>query len=183
MSRNFMNLLAKKGFRLPIFRVKIKGFTLVELLVVVLIMGMLAGGGIAAYRQLNEKAVVEGAGKQVEQALRDAQKQASARVKPNNALCNNPNTLLSYTIVLSGSSYSINADCSAGAAPAVSKNLPEGTTFTYPNTLVFDIDGLVMNPETICVQDPGGAIVSVVSVTQGGAVSYEGLQGTCPAAP
>jgi prepilin-type N-terminal cleavage/methylation domain-containing protein len=47
-----------------------KGFTLIELVVSVAIMGMLVGGGIAAYRTFNTKQLVQSAGKEFVQIFR-----------------------------------------------------------------------------------------------------------------
>jgi len=47
------------------------GFTLIEIMVAVMVISFMSGGGVAAYRRLNDRALVEGAAKQVEQALRE----------------------------------------------------------------------------------------------------------------
>ena len=53
---------------------RLGGFTLIELLVSVVIIGILVGAGIAAYRRFNDKQRVLAAGHAYESLLRMAQK-------------------------------------------------------------------------------------------------------------
>lgn len=59
------------------------GFTLIELMVSVTVMGILVSGGIAAYRRFNDRQRVFSAGKEFVQILRQAQKRAKSGDKPD----------------------------------------------------------------------------------------------------
>ncbi|MCH7951465.1 prepilin-type N-terminal cleavage/methylation domain-containing protein [Patescibacteria group bacterium] len=158
-----------------------KGFTLLEILVVVVIFGLLLGGAVANYRRLNERKIVEGAAKQVEQALRDAQKRASAGVKPSSVECDDPETLNSYVITMSGTGYQIQANCSGGSPSPSSYTLPQGTTIGSASapTVTFNVLTLAATAATVCVQNTSGTLIFKIDVTDGGAISYQGQQ-ICP---
>lgn len=89
------------------------GFTLIELIVSVSIMGLVMGGGIAGYRSFNERQQLITTGKEVLVALRKAQTDAVAGVKSTN--CAN-RTLVSNTFSFSGTSYSIVEICQQGGS-------------------------------------------------------------------
>ena len=63
----------------------IDGFTLIEVVVVVAIMGVLLGAGIASYSSFNDRSKVEQAAKSVAAQLRVLQKKADSGV--GNAVC------------------------------------------------------------------------------------------------
>lgn len=158
-----------------------KGFTLIELLVVLVLLGLFVGGTLANYRRLKDRKIVEGAAKQAEQALRGTQKLASAGVKPAGVECDDPETLVSYTISMSGTSYSIQANCSGGDLVTVSNNLPVGAEFAAEATMVFAVlPQRASGDSSVCVQDDAGSLNYVIEVDPGGAVSFAG-EGSCPA--
>lgn len=159
-----------------------KGFTLIEVLVIISILTVVVGGAVANYWRLNERKLVEGAAKQAEQALRDAQKQASAGVKPD-LWCTDPETLVSYVITMGGGGigddvYQIEAVCSDAVAwpneVARTDSLPEGTRYRSLKTVTFAVLGQAATSETICVENDAGSVSYSIDVDQGGAVTFSG---------
>lgn len=154
------------------------GFTLIEVLVAAIIIGVISGSGIAAYRRLNERATVDGTAKLVEQSLRDAQKRATAGVKPDDC----QGSLLGYTITMNNDTYSIQADCSISDPPADSFELTDGTKFPVTKTVSFrvlargaELEGGAVE-DTIYVSNIDESMIYGIRVTGGGAVS--GLGGS-----
>lgn len=147
------------------------GFTLIEIMVAVVLIGLMSGGGVAAYRRLNERSSVEGAAKQVEQALREAQKRADSGVKPLG--CNG--VLLAYIMTMGGavgeSKYTIQADCETSDPLAVTYKLPEGTKFPAQKTISFRALSKGSTGGSVSVQNTAGSFVYEVRVSEGGAIT------------
>lgn len=59
-----------------------RGFSLIELLVVIVVTGVLLGGGLAAYTSFNDRQKVSNSGQQLYNDLRDAQGKAASNEKP-----------------------------------------------------------------------------------------------------
>lgn len=91
-----------------------RGFTLIELMVTVVIMGLLVGGGVAAYSGFNERQQVVTKGKEVMQFIRTAQKKASSGEKPSG--CSDKLTAYKVEVVLP-SEIQLLALCSGGSSP------------------------------------------------------------------
>lgn len=72
------------------------GFTLIEIIVVVAIMGVIMGGSIAGYRRFNERQKLLTTGKELLVNLRRAQAKATSGVKTNVG-CNNQ-VLVGYRV-------------------------------------------------------------------------------------
>jgi prepilin-type N-terminal cleavage/methylation domain-containing protein len=172
-----------RSFSLPFHtRRSQKGFSLIEILIVVVLFGLLVGISVANYRRLNERKRVENAAKQVEQALRDAQKRASAGVKPVAAVCDGTNTLDFYRVSMIWNVYWINAFCSGGAVNVGFYSLPEKTWFEPAfgwTHVAFSVLSQGATAEEVCVRNESGSMVYVLCVDQGGAVSFLGQQGSC----
>lgn len=83
------------------------GFTIIELLIVISIVGILAALGLASYVDFNRSQIVSQAAAKIVQDLRLAQSLAANNVKPEDC-----STLESYSFILSGNSYEITSDCS-----------------------------------------------------------------------
>jgi prepilin-type N-terminal cleavage/methylation domain-containing protein len=125
------------------------GYTLIEILVGLSIIGLLFGVGYANFRSFSERQVLLNAAKSMRGDIRIAQEIALAGQKPNDSKCNSPsNSLNGYTFtVLSPSSYEIRASCSGGLASTpykiVTMNL--GATITSPmpspNPILFKVLG------------------------------------------
>ncbi len=156
------------------------GFTLIEIMVAAVIIGIMSGAGVAAYRRLNDRAVVEGAAKKVEQALRETQKRAASGVKPTG--CNG--TLLAYTITMGGvlgpRRYMIQADCSTTDPSPQTFDLPGETRFPSDKSVRFPVLGRGATAQTIWVQNDSGQVTYEIRVNSAGAISGLGLVAMAP---
>jgi len=151
-----------------------KGFTLIELLVAVGIMGLLVGGGVAAYVQFDLTQQLTQAGESMEVFLRLAQKRAAAGEKPSSGC----GTLNGYEVRVTngGVDALMNPICDG-------ETLPSADTMTLGGDLLFGNDasflfkvlsGGVSNPGDIDINSWAGT--HRVSVTGGGAIVNEGMQ-------
>jgi prepilin-type N-terminal cleavage/methylation domain-containing protein len=110
-----------------------RGFTLIEMLVVIGLMGLLLGGSIVGYRKFNDRQVVLQAGKEFTSTLRAAQKRASAGDKPDVAGCNGGERLDGYRVTAANtsSSYTLVPVCDGVDVGAAE------TTYTFSGDVEF----------------------------------------------
>ncbi|MBP9700232.1 prepilin-type N-terminal cleavage/methylation domain-containing protein [Candidatus Woesebacteria bacterium] len=156
------------------------GFTLIELIVSVTIMGLVMGGGIAGYRNFNERQQLITTGKEVLVALRKTQTDAVAGVKSTN--CAN-RTLVSNTFSFSGSAYNIVETCRQGGttypfttrteqlSPGIEILIDQGSVIFYGQY------GGVASPVQITIRKVGTtAPIYRINVNSQGTVEDIGLQ-------
>jgi prepilin-type N-terminal cleavage/methylation domain-containing protein len=124
------------------------GYTLIEILVAMTIIGILFGVGYVSFRDFSRRQTLNGVAKEIQGDLRLAQGDALSGQKPDDVRCNSPNTLESYSFnVYSASEYKIEADCLMAGAPTVvavkDVNLPAGVSISTPspNPIKFKILG------------------------------------------
>lgn len=112
--------------------VKARGFSLIELMIVMVISGVLMAGGIAAYRSLGGKQQVKQAGITFQTNLRLFQGKALAGEKPSD--CTPVNKLLYYKVMWeSSTSYSVEPICTGSAGTtAVIYDLDDEIEFLNP---------------------------------------------------
>lgn len=116
------------------------GYTLIEILVALTIIGILFGFGYVSYRDFNRRQALAGVAKQVQGDLRLAQQMALSGQKPDDPKCKGTNTLVGYYFgtYFSGPNtiYVVGAHCSGGN-PTVTKSvtLPNGITLTSSPSL------------------------------------------------
>jgi prepilin-type N-terminal cleavage/methylation domain-containing protein len=109
-----------------------EGFTLIELIIVVSIVLLLVGGGMAAFVRFNDRQKVQATVSEVEQLLRIAQTRARVRDNSDQAAC----TLQGYRVVTNGSTVEMRLLCGATkfavTAPTLrdSFTVPSGVTLT-----------------------------------------------------
>lgn len=120
---------------------KNSGYTLVEVLVGLSIIGMLFGLGFVSFRDFSRRQEISGFAKSMMGDLRLAQGMALAGQKPSTGTCN---TLDDYSFkIISSSQYQISADCDG--TPVVSKTvtLPIDLTVAFPsvNPIKFKVLG------------------------------------------
>ena len=138
-----------------------RGYTLIEILVVLTVIGILFSVGYVGYRDFSRRQSLAGAAKIVQGDLRKAQQNALSGIKPGGAACLGTNTLDGYYFrVTSGSTYEIGAACSGGNVVTDTVSIPENITISIPspNPIIFKVLGTGTNIST------GDALVTL---TQG----------------
>jgi len=161
-------------------KLKIKnfsGFTLIEILVSMTIVGFLFSFGYSSFRDFSRRQALAGVVKQVQGDLRLAQQKALSGEKP--PACTAARILGAYNFfVNSTTTYVIQADCSGGL-PVEVKNvtLPTGVTIavwgvTPLNTIKFNVLGNGTNgtPATITLTQAGVPNPQFIIVTAGGEI-------------
>jgi len=153
------------------------GYTLIEILVVLTVIGLLFGLGYANFRDFSRRQAVNDAVKLIQGDLRLAQSDAITGQKPVPG-CGTSNTLNSYTFrVISASEYKIEADCGVAPAPSVKDvYLPSGITVLtpLPVPLAFKVLGqgtdVGSSDWTLTLKQDGTANKATVTVTSGGEI-------------
>jgi prepilin-type N-terminal cleavage/methylation domain-containing protein len=150
------------------------GYTLVEVLVSLTIIGLLFGFGFASFRDFSRRQALEGASRSLKGELRLLQSKASAGEKP--AGCG-ASILSTYSFVVSASSYNIIANCSGGVNVTVKTgSLDTGITMaSTQNTISFKVLGQGTNilsggSAVITLSQAGTSNTSLITVTAGGEI-------------
>lgn len=120
-----------------------KGFTIIEVLVVIVIIGLVMVVGSVRYREFSQRQTVVSAKRQILADIRAAQSDAASGRKPDGCTANH--TLTGYGFEVIGTanpaSYRTYAVCALGGVSAnyVTKqtNLPQGVTITQPPVIIF----------------------------------------------
>lgn len=106
-------------------RWKESGYTLIEVLVGLTIIGFLFGLGYVNFRDFSRRQAVAGAAKNIQGDMGLAQQLALSGQKPDDIKCNPPNLLSSYNFrIASAGEYVIEAVCTGGAVESKSVVLP-----------------------------------------------------------
>lgn len=153
-----------------------KGYTLIEILVALTIVGLIFGIGYVNFRDFSRRQALTGTARSVMGDLRLAQEQALAGKKPTLAACNSPNLLNGYDFRVTGSSsYQLEANCSGGSVVTKSVTLPPGITSSTPspNPITFKILGQGTNltaEATITLTQTGSSNTRIVTVSPGGEI-------------
>jgi prepilin-type N-terminal cleavage/methylation domain-containing protein len=147
-----------------------RGYTLIEILVGLTIIGLLFTFGYASFREYSRRQALAGAARKVKADLRSAQGLALSGKKPES----NCPILDGYRFNISGSSYSIKAVC-GGSDKSIEKDfipLPNGITSSSANIL-FKILGQGTNITgqiTITLTQAGTNPPQTVTVDSGGKI-------------
>ncbi len=112
-----------------------KGYTLIEILVVISIIALLMQGGLASYRAFARRQLIVNVRRQVEGDLRLAQQQSLANVHPSGFTCSSPNTFSGVSFsVPDRTSYVVSAVCSDGNYyPIKVAAIPPNAAFVRPS--------------------------------------------------
>jgi len=117
-----------------------RGFSLIELLVVLVIISLVFGLGYANFRGYQRKQAVMAAGRQIEGDLRMAQEYADQGYKPSG--CGGMSGYIFQVNSSPANTYNIIADCGLGANnPKIKANigLPLGMTLTPATSIKFKV--------------------------------------------
>ncbi len=139
-----------------------KGYTLIEILIVLVIMGLLFAAGYANYRDFSRRQQVISAMRALRSDLRLAQEQAIEGKKPPGC------TILNgYKFsVQSPNLYEIDASCTSGDIMVRTIPVPTGITIStpYPNPIIFNILGTGTNIPTT---PPGRTVLGLTQTLTG----------------
>lgn len=160
-----------------------RGYTLIEILVALAIVGILFSVGYANFRSFSQRQAVRDAAKLIQADLRLTQQIALSGQKPTDANCNSPaNSLNGYFFsILSESSYEIRASCTGGVVSEATKTVSLGTgaafstPFPSPNPILFKVLGNGTNiPDgesvTIGIVQVGTNNQSTITISSGGQI-------------
>ncbi len=120
------------------------GYTLIEILVGLTIVGLLFGFGFVSFRDFSRRQSLAGSAKRIQGDLRLAQESALSGKKPDDFNCNPPNVLSSYSFKVYGASnYKIEANCTAGAVVIKNVDLAADISISTPspNPIMFKVLG------------------------------------------
>lgn len=151
---------------------RLKGYTLVEILVSLTVIGLLFGFGFASFRDFSRRQAVASAGRMVIADLRLAQSKALSGEKP----CTGNLSTYDFTVI-STTSYQINAVCSGIVVNNVivkTQPLPSGILISSApsNTISFKVlgQGISGSGVTITLSQTGTTNISTVTVSVGGEI-------------
>jgi len=147
-----------------------KGYTLIEVLVSLTVVGLLFGFGFVSFRDFSRRQAVASAGRMVIADLRLAQSKALSGEKPSGCTGN----LSTYNFVIVGtSSYRIDAVC-PGSVTTKTQPLPSGILIssTPQNTVSFKVlgQGMAGPGVTITLSQTGTTNISTITVSEGGEI-------------
>lgn len=167
--------------KLPIPKMSLKknGYTLIEILVGLTIIGLLFSFGFVSFRDFSRRQALKGVSSSLQGDLRLAQSYAIAGQKPDSVLCDSPDTLSGYYLrIVSSSEYRIEANCSGGTVIIKTHDLPDGVIISTPNPnpILFKILGQGTNilsnqdPVIITLTQSGTNTTTTVTITGGGEI-------------
>jgi prepilin-type N-terminal cleavage/methylation domain-containing protein len=158
---------------------KSKGYTLIEILVVLTVIGIIFGIGYAAYRDFSRRQALAGAAKMVEGDIRSAQQNALSGQKPISG-CTSLNGV-SFDIT-SATTYSINYVCGGGVLVKNSVTLPTNITIAVSplsgDPILFKVLGDGTNIPNggnviITITQAGTNKTSTITIGSGGDIKQE----------
>lgn len=156
--------------------IKRKGYTLIEVLVAITIIGIIFGLGLLNFRDFSRRQSLSSFARRVKGDLSLARENAVSGEKPLDDFCNPPNTLNGYDFrVVSDNNYVLEAVCSGGNVEIKSVVLPDGLSISAPaeNPIIFKVlsAGTNLSAEAVITlnQQSTGKTLNVY-VTQSGEV-------------
>lgn len=175
---------ARKNFYKPRIRKLLsrisKGFTIIELVVVVLIMFLVFSAGMANLRGYQRRRVLDGAVVQVKSHLRHAQQLALSNAKPEECITGNLPMISVRFNIDSTSTYSILAWCSDGTttlSPSISTHnivdsYPGVSISASSNPVIFNSQGKgVVDQVDITLTQTSSGDFQTLRITRGGEIS------------
>lgn len=149
-----------------------KGYTLIEVLVVITILGILFSIGYANYRDFGRRQALVGSVKQLEGDIRMVQQNALSGIKPQDTICDT-NTLTNYQIEMDCNDpddckYTINANCSDHTVLVQTKTLSGVSISSTQNPIIFELLGRGASEAVITLTQEVTGKTSTIIVGTGG---------------
>ncbi|HSW96776.1 MAG TPA: prepilin-type N-terminal cleavage/methylation domain-containing protein [Candidatus Saccharimonadales bacterium] len=156
-----------------------KGFTVVELLIVISIMAVLSVVSIASFSTFNNSQQLNTAALNVKNMMQYAKSQALSQINT----CTAGQTLVGYKLLaccqggscpvcLSNNSYEVDVVCSGGSTFVKGENFPNGVTFDTSNSTSYSF---LFNTLSGTVTGTGNLILKQSNVTKKISVSSTGV--------
>lgn len=149
------------------------GYTLIELLIVISLIGILSSVGLAVYNNFNRNQLITASAKKIVGDLRLTQSLAANNQKPADSC----GVLNGYIFVISGTSYHIDVDCSN----PVYNNNPVKTGFIASNIVTTGFtrvkfmvlrQGIIFTGgQTLTLTAPGFSKTKIITVDRGGGIN------------
>lgn len=155
-----------------------RGYTLIELIVVITIIGLLVGASIAGFNTLNKRQTLISSGKEVISLMRTAQQRAVSGIKPA-GVCDR---LMGYSVkgTINGSSYTLNYVCLVNGNLVTTQirsyQLGQGVTFLSTFTVQFNVQTGGAGGDLGDLQIKTSAYTFTFNVNASGDISEKGLQ-------
>lgn len=155
----------------------LRGYTVIEILIVVIIMFILFGVGTAGYRGFQRRKELDGAANKIKADLRLAQEMAMSGIGKDK--CALGETMVAVVFSVSSPAYTINTGCSDGTNTNIYPVSTYDLSTYYPNItvgstgdVIFNILGRgVENDETVTVNHSQITDKRDVNVTTGGEIN------------
>ncbi|TSC53515.1 MAG: Uncharacterized protein LiPW16_372 [Microgenomates group bacterium LiPW_16] len=153
------------------------GYTLIELMVVISIIGLLVGIGVAQYNEFNKNQTLKQAALTLKNNLRQTQNKALSGEKPTSGCTA---SLSGHKLTFTDNrNYKIVASCGVDLDVLTGLTLGQNVSKSSgPNSILFKVLGQGAEAGTICLLGFGKRYK--ISVTVSGEIKDEGFVGTCP---
>jgi len=156
-----------------------QGFTILEVLVVLVILGLIMGIGSARFRDFQKRQSVVAAKRQIMGDLRAAQSDVSSGRKPSDCTGTLQGFTFEVTAVSAPAEYEVGANCTTATGSQFylvkSAALPDGISLSLPsvNPIIFRPLSLGTNlaaNSTVSINVTGSGLTEVITVTAAGGV-------------
>lgn len=149
------------------------GYTLIEILIVVTLIGLLTGASIAGFNALNSRQTVISAGKEIVSMMRTAQQRASAGIKPENC-----DQLEGYSVsaLALAQDYALSGVCTNRTVVIKTAKLPVNVFFQSGFSVLFGTQagGASGNIGDLTIQSPTHTFV--INISGAGDIWEKGVQ-------
>lgn len=149
------------------------GYSIIELLVVITIMGLLVGGGIAGFNTMNRRQGVLSAGRELLSVMRSAQGKASSGIKPT--VCAQ---LVGYSVSgsINTNTYTLSAVCTDKTTVIKSYQMGGGTQLLATFNTLFSVQTGGAGGSIGDLSLKSSSYTYTLNISDAGDVSEKGLQ-------
>ncbi len=151
------------------------GYTLIEIMVVIVIMSLLVGGGLAGYTKFNDRQTILVAGRQLIASMRQAQQYSASGIKPVG--CDTGLRGYRVTAASGGSTYTVAAICTTTGTTVVVKQetLAAGVQFASNVDVTFlgQVGGAQTTNPTVTLSQ--GTLTYQLTISSSGDITEVGI--------